>query len=851
MPAPELLPSAGAFRDALAGASLATCSRFRSSPMQVFRLASRAALAASAFALCLPLRASAHHPHDGTTAFALTARLAGERELFLSSFGSFKLFLYSDDSGGTFEERRAGLQSTYVQDVALSPAFADDRTAFALTWRGSAGDEYNGGLHRSTDAGLSWESPPRPLTGVAIAISPAFETDQTLFYASATSLYRSTDGGLSDEELGNVSPDQILDVEISPGFEHDRSLALVLERMGLALSEDGGDTWTLLPDALFGGFGPGFVTSVAFSPKFRVDDTMWVTTHGLGVWVSRDRGTIWRSANNGLTGILVNDIAVSPGYPGDPFLYCTTARSGCFVSTDGGATWEPTSLEVEFSTQTDNHYRRVELPDDFVSDRSVYVGTYEGLFRSDDAGQTWRQSHINPTRMGRTAGYIPPDGIGNHHIIASGYGQAALYSDDAGATWELRGTGLDSESVYSVAASPFYWDFPILFCGSGNGLRRSTDHGVSWQRIDLPAINPWVLEHVVRAFAFAPDFESSRTMWALTGGGLYESTNAGRHWSGMATPVAIPQAGLVISPDFAADSTFFVAGRDQRPGVHRSTDGGRSWNPCGDAANVSAMDLAISPHFGPGDQRVYFVNRAGTIAFSTDAGDTWQNTAATLAADPTALEAVAGPAGGVLLIVATSGDGVFMSSDDGVTWQQIGTPEQGVGSGHRLAASADFGTSGQALLGNHQGFWRTTDGGVGWELTTTWERYDDKRAEPIIFDSDPLKTVRKALAGSFNVTETFIWQASDQVILDFDGVGVRWLGSKGPGGGIAKINLDGVLIETVDGYAATHEQQTELFEITGLERGLHTLLIRATGTKNPLSTNTLIGVDAIDVIIED
>ena len=89
--------------------------------------------------------------------------------------------------------------------------------------------------------------------------------------------------------------------------------------------------------------------------------------------------------------------------------------------------------------------------------------------------------------------------------------------------------------------------------------------------------------------------------------------------------------------------------------------------------------------------------------------------------------------------------------------------------------------------------------------------------------------------------------ASARATVNFSGVGVRWVGFKGPQTGHANVYLDGTLMTTVDTYAATEELEAVLFSAVGLVAGTHTLIVEATGTKNPLSTDPFVVVDAFDV----
>jgi hypothetical protein len=86
-----------------------------------------------------------------------------------------------------------------------------------------------------------------------------------------------------------------------------------------------------------------------------------------------------------------------------------------------------------------------------------------------------------------------------------------------------------------------------------------------------------------------------------------------------------------------------------------------------------------------------------------------------------------------------------------------------------------------------------------------------------------------------------------QATLTFNGSAVNWVGFKGPQTGIANVYLDGTFMTAVDTYVATKQVGAVLFSAGGLAPGPHTLTVTATGTKNPLSTDPFVIVDAFDV----
>lgn len=91
--------------------------------------------------------------------------------------------------------------------------------------------------------------------------------------------------------------------------------------------------------------------------------------------------------------------------------------------------------------------------------------------------------------------------------------------------------------------------------------------------------------------------------------------------------------------------------------------------------------------------------------------------------------------------------------------------------------------------------------------------------------------------------------AGSRATFTFDGTEVRWVGFRAARTGIANVYLDGLFVAEVDTYAAGAEgYQATAYTLSGLAPGAHTLVIEATGRRNPAATNNYVVVDAFDVV---
>ena len=184
----------------------------------------------------------------------------------------------SRDEGTVWE--LSGLGNSEVVNIAISPGFDRDATVFAGT--------QSDGLFRSSDGGNTWQpiGSSEGLSGEvrSLAISPNFETDGTLLVGIPWSgVFRSTDRGDTWRWLG--FGDDVTAVALSPTFDRDDTVFAAVSA-ALFHSDKRGDAWK----QLVAGPGRADVRSLTFSPLFALDRTVFAGTAGSGAFVSPGRG---------------------------------------------------------------------------------------------------------------------------------------------------------------------------------------------------------------------------------------------------------------------------------------------------------------------------------------------------------------------------------------------------------------------------------------------------------------------------------------------------------------------------------------------------------------------------------
>jgi hypothetical protein len=383
------------------------------------------------------------------------------------------------DRGGRPGAAAAGakgsLPAEQVLDIQPSPQYAQDSTVFMTT---------PGKIYRSLDGGETWTRlrgglpEGEPLT-LDLAISPAFETDQTLFAGGfrgdfwGEGVYRSTDGGDSWAPMwADLTHLRVYDVAISPLYASDGTLLAYsrYQRLspwqgGLSLfrSEDRGLSWTLVmtrpqdaslppPEELLS-VAAGQAHVAATEAQFRLSD------YGRGVERWAQAGQAWEpTVLARLPGFFAQAILVSPRFEQDRTVY-VLSEFELFRSTDGGlawARWADARLEGrDYASKLSTATLSPPLPDGRYQ---LFLGTANGeLWSLDPAQLEWERVQVAdlwPTVLeGVWVGEIeaPPNG----EVWLGTWGQGlARFQDGAIQARYAITDGLPSQYIGGISVAP-------------------------------------------------------------------------------------------------------------------------------------------------------------------------------------------------------------------------------------------------------------------------------------------------------------------------------------------------------------------------------------------------------------
>ena len=324
--------------------------------------------------------------------------------------------------------------------------------------------------------------------------------------------------------------------------------------------------------------------------------TYFMGTTGGGLWKTEDMGITWHNISDGFfkTGS-VGAVAVAESDPNVVYVgmgehairgVMTHHGDGVYKSTDAGKTWKKTGLDL---TQ---HISRIIIhPNDpntlFVAAQGALYSTSKerGLYKSTDGGATWKK---------------------------------VLYVNEKTGCAELSIDRNNPRILYAAMWEHGRLPWKVISGGPGSGLYKSTDEGEHWERLEegLPK------EMGKMAIAVCPS--NSEKVFALIesdsdkeAGGLFVSTDAGKSWSLVSNDHRIIQRAwyyieLFIDPQ--NENTLYVL---SAPAL-RSMDGGKTWE---DISNTHGdyHDLWINP----ANPKNMVIADDGGAAITFNGGKSW------------------------------------------------------------------------------------------------------------------------------------------------------------------------------------------------------------------------------------
>ncbi len=635
-------------------------------------------------------------------------------------------------SGNGWYQRNNGLATLTTRAIAAAPGSPDlllAGTSFHENMRFDSGEpgEYDGSLQYSYNGGANWKTVTGRLDRItAVAFSPDFANDETAFAAAGMigqhgyadgGVYRSTDGLDSWEEV--LSDLVCTALAVSPDFANDSTVWTAVsnytDNLGIYRSQDGGTTWSLLSPDLA-------VVTMAPSPNFAVDQTLFAGTGDAGLLKSEDGGMSWTAQ---ATPPVITALAVSPAYGASQTLL-VGAQTGVgepgavYRSTDGGAAWElldtgiPPAQDGENATIASLAY---------AVDGSMLVGVRYGdlngaVYRSVDGGATWAEvgDGLADTAV-HTLLSTPANSLNIYAGVNGGLRQIEIEQGQPAEPGTWASSGPRGGSANALVVSPDFTNDGIVFAGewradyqgsqSGLGFIKSSDGGQTWALKPDPDEAPYN-GTAVHDYALSPDFASDGIGFATTGGGGFRTDDGGESWRWLGDWDGLGWflGPIAVAPDFPSSGHIMAGASYYSDALYLSVDGGQTWTR--DDTPSASSDIAYSPNFAV-DQTAF---TAGYGLFKTDnAGLTWTEI---LTGAIRSLAVSPDFAADNTLMAGGWGD-FYLSTDGGSSWITR-TVAAEVSYIQALAVSPQFGADGIIFAGANSGLYWSADGGLSWAL---------------------------------------------------------------------------------------------------------------------------------------
>ena len=288
----------------------------------------------------------------------------------------------------------------------------------------------------------------------------------------------------------------------------------------------------------------------------------------------------------------IHDLQIDPRNPA--VLYVGTASGGIWKSDNNGVTWNDI-----FGTQADNTFGALAI---FAGDsRIVWAGSGEnnnrqssswggGVYRSTDAGATWKYLGLHDTRsIGRVVLHpTNPDiayiaAVGN---LWRGNPERGVYkTTDAGASWNkvlyvdtLTGATdivmdpRDPNVLYAATYQRLRKAFGFNGGGPGSAIYKTTDAGATWRKLEN-GVPTGDKGRIGLALALSNPNVLVATIEHPAAGGTYRTEDAGATWKRMSPTNPRPMYYSKPTIDPTNDKRIWL------PGVYivKSEDGGATF----------------------------------------------------------------------------------------------------------------------------------------------------------------------------------------------------------------------------------------------------------------------------------
>ena len=402
----------------------------------------------------------------------------------------------------------------------------------------------------------------------------------------------------------------------------------------------------------------GDVRSLVVDP--RDPQRLYFGTIDGQIYTSTDGGQTWsRLEAFNHPGLLIDNLIIDPR--DSKIIYAAAQRhketGGFWKTTDGGATWSEAAqlkgVDIHALTQSSKN------PD------LMLAGTSKGVWRSDDAGETWKQLDTSAT-----PGLIDVESLAvdprDTDVFYAGTWYLPYKSTDGGQTWKITKTGIiDDSDIFAISIDSR--DSRHVIMSACSGIYETRNAGEAWRKVNgIPSQSR-------RTRAILQNPAKLDTIYAGTTEGFWMSTNGGGDWK-VTTPRQSFEVNAIAAHPQNPDTVYIGT---NNYGVMISHDGGRNFTPSNGGYSGRRAYAILADREKPGRIYATTINTAtggGYFYVSNDDGETWQLSARNMPNRLIAYSILQDGKDGNVIYLGTN-YGLYRSTDRGASWAPVTAPK--------------------------------------------------------------------------------------------------------------------------------------------------------------------------------
>src|ERR1043166_2964364 len=380
------------------------------------------------------------------------------------------------------------------------------------------------------------------------------------------------------------------------------------------------------------------------------------------IYTSSDAGKTWQLLYNfGRPRLFVDHIIVDPRNPRTIYVAAHRHKEpgGFFKSTDGGNSFRESS-----QLKNEAIHSLAQSPS---NPDTLIAGTFNGIFRSDDAGETWQQL---PTQNVPNLVHVESLAIDPRttNIIYAGTWYLPYKSSDGGQTWKSIKTGIiDDSDIFAIDIDPR--DPNHIIASACSGIYESKSAGESWKKVQgIPSQS-----RRTRAILQHPSIAGM--VFAGTTEGFWRSEKGGDADSWMVTTSRqLEINSIAVHP--SRPDTIYIGTNNY--GVMVSNDGGKSFVPTNGGFSGRFANAILADRETPNRIYASTINTAtggGFFFVSNDNGESWRPSMRNM---PSRLitYAILQDSRDANIIYLGTNLGVYRSLDRGTSWAPVWAVEK-------------------------------------------------------------------------------------------------------------------------------------------------------------------------------